>query len=139
MIGTVAPGLFTANASGQGLAAATVLRVRADGSLSYEAVSRFDAAQGKPVSVPIDLSNPAEQVFLLLFGTGFRGRSSLGAVGLLVGGLPVEALYAGPQGDFAGLDQLNLPLPRTLAGRGEVTVVLTVDGKTANPVTVTFK
>ncbi len=139
MIGTVAPGLFTANASGQGLAAATVLRVRTDGSLGYEAVSRFDAALGKSVSVPIDLSDPAEQVFLLLFGTGFRGRSSLGAVGLLVGGLPVEALYAGPQGDFAGLDQINLPLPRALAGRGEVTISLTVDGKTANPVTITFR
>ena len=37
---------------------------------------------------------------------------------------------AGPvaQGQFDGLDQLNLgPLPRSLAGRGEVEVVVTVD------------
>ncbi|HMZ22283.1 MAG TPA: BACON domain-containing carbohydrate-binding protein, partial [Blastocatellia bacterium] len=134
----VAPGLFATDASGKGLAAALALRVKADGSLSYEAVSRFDAASGRAVPVSIDLGNPAEQVFLILFGTGFRGRSSL-AVTLQVGGLPVEASYVGPQGEFAGLDQINLALPRALAGRGEVTVNLTVDGKTANSVTIAVK
>jgi len=45
-----------------------------------------------------------------------------------------------PQGQFAGLDQANLgPLPRTLAGRGEVNIMFTVSGKTANIVTVTFQ
>jgi len=138
-ISAVAPGLFSANASGQGIAAATVLRVKADNSQVYEEVSRFDAALGKAVPVPIDLSNPNEQVYLILFGTGFRGRSSLTATTLLIGGVPVSALYAGPQGDFAGLDQINLQLPRTLAGRGEVTISLTVNGKTANAVTITAK
>ena len=50
--------------------------------------------------------------------------------------------FAGPvaQGQFDGLDQINLgPLPRELAGRGEVDIVITVDGKQANVVTVTFE
>jgi len=38
-----------------------------------------------------------------------------------------------------GLDQLNLIVPRSLAGRGEVDVVLTVDGRTANTVKVNIK
>ncbi|MGH9671628.1 MAG: hypothetical protein ACRD44_00470, partial [Bryobacteraceae bacterium] len=39
-------------------------------------------------------------------------------------------------GEFAGLDQVNLRLSASLAGRGEVDIVLTVDGKTANVVRV---
>jgi uncharacterized protein (TIGR03437 family) len=34
---------------------------------------------------------------------------------------------------------VNVAVPRTLAGRGDVEVVLTVDGKTANPVTVSIR
>jgi uncharacterized protein (TIGR03437 family) len=49
----VAPGLFSANASGAGVASAVVLRIRADGSSLYEPVAQFDGA--KFVSVPIDL------------------------------------------------------------------------------------
>ena len=49
-------------------------------------------------------------------------------------------LGAVPQGQFVGLDQVNLgPLPRSLTGRGEVDIVLTVDGKVANTVTVTIQ
>jgi uncharacterized protein (TIGR03437 family) len=44
--------------------------------------------------------------------------------------------YAGPQGGFAGLDQVNIRVPRGLAVRGAVDVILVVDGKTANTVTV---
>lgn len=138
-IENVAPGLFTANASGQGVAAAVVLRVKADGSQVYEPVARFDQAQGRFVSVPIDVSDPNEQVFLLMFGTGFRKNSGPANVNVKIGGENVEALFAGAQGDLAGLDQLNLRVPRSLMGRGEVDVVFTVDGKTANTVRVNIK
>jgi uncharacterized protein (TIGR03437 family) len=131
-----APGLFTANASGQGLAAAVVLRIKADGAQVYEPVARFDSAQNRFVATPIDLSNPSDQVFLLLFGTGIRNRSSLASVSVKIGGVDAEALYAGAQGGFVGLDQVNARLPRSLSGRGEVDVVLTVDGKTANIVRI---
>src|SRR5262249_47359002 len=83
----VSPGLFAANADGQGVAAAQVLRVKADGSQSFESVSQFDAALKKYVARPIDLGSEGEQVYLVLYGTGIRGRSSLGAVALQVGGM----------------------------------------------------
>ncbi|MDQ3013791.1 MAG: hypothetical protein M3X11_24190, partial [Acidobacteriota bacterium] len=139
----VAPGLFSANASGQGLAAATVLRVKADGSQVYEPVVRFDQTQNKIVAVPIDvgpdLGNATDKVFLLLFGTGFHKPSALSAVNCKIGGTNAEVLYAGPQGDFVGLDQSNVRIPRSLKGRGEVDVVMTVDGKTANTVKINIK
>ncbi|MDX2030839.1 MAG: hypothetical protein SF339_09240 [Blastocatellia bacterium] len=135
-IADAAPGLFSASATGQGVAAAVALRIQANGAQSYEPVSRFDAALNRFVAVPIDLGNPTDQVFLLLFGTGLRNRSSLAAVSTRVGGAVVETLYAGPQGGFVGLDQLNIRLPASLAGRGEVVVALTVDGAIANPVQI---
>jgi uncharacterized protein (TIGR03437 family) len=134
----IAPAIFTANASGQGLPAATVLRIKPDGTQSYEAIARFDAAQNKIVAVPIDLSGN-DQVFLLLFGTGIRGRSALAAVGAKIGGLDAELLYAGAQGDLVGLDQVNLRLPQGLAGRGEIDLTLTVDDKMANTVKIVIK
>ncbi len=132
----VAPGLFSADASGKGLAAASVLRLRADGSQVYEPIVRFDPAQNKFVAAPIDLSNGNEQVFLILYGTGIRHRSALSAVRVSVGGVDSEVLFAGAQGGFAGLDQVNVRLARGLAGRGDVDVVLTVEGQPANTVRV---
>ena len=53
-----------------------------------------------------------------------------------IGGEPAEVIFAGPQGSFVGLDQVNLRIPRTLAGRGEVEVQLRVDGKATNTVRI---
>jgi uncharacterized protein (TIGR03437 family) len=47
--------------------------------------------------------------------------------------------FAGAQGDFVGLDQSNLRIPRSLAARGEVEVLLTVDAQVANPVRINIK
>jgi hypothetical protein len=110
------------------------LRVRTDGSQSFEPVAGFDTTQNKFVALPIDLGPATDQVFLVLFGTGLRFRSSLAAVTAKIGGADATVTFAGAVVDFIGLDQANLALPRSLIGRGEVDVVLMVDGKTANTV-----
>jgi uncharacterized protein (TIGR03437 family) len=51
----------------------------------------------------------------------------------------VEVVYAGAQGSFPGLDQVNLLLPATLRGAGMVTLTLTVDGAPANTVVVKIR
>jgi uncharacterized protein (TIGR03437 family) len=139
VIADVAPGLFAANATGQGAAAAVALRVKADGSQQYEPVVQFDSASGRFVTRPLDLGPDGEQVFLVLYGTGIRFRSSLTGVTARIGGENAPVSYAGSQTDFLGLDQCNVLIPRTLAGRGEVEVALTVDGKIANAVSVRIK
>jgi len=138
-INSVAPSLFAANSNGQGAAAAAALRVKADGSQIYEQAVRFDFGLSRYVTFPIDLGDPNDEVFLVLFGTGFRYRQSLSGVSVTIGGVPVEVLYVGEQGGFYGLDQINLRLPQTLAGRGEMDVVLKVDGRTANMVRINIK
>ena len=134
----IAPGLFTANAAGSGLAAAQIQRIRGAAS-TFEPTWRFDVATNKLVALPIDLGPSTDQVYLVLFGTGLRFRSALNAVKATVGGVSAEVVYAGVQPDFIGLDQVNMLLPRNLMGRGEVDVVLTVDGQVANTVRVNIK
>lgn len=138
-IEVVAPGLFSADASGRGLAMGVALRVKADGSQSFEPIARFDAEKRQFVAVPINPGSANDSVFLALFATGLRNRSSLGNVSVKIGGVDANALYAGPQGAFAGFDQLNVALPRSLAGRGEVDVAVMVDGKQANTLKVAVK
>jgi hypothetical protein len=119
-----------------GGAVALALRIMADGSQSFEPVAQFDSAQNRFVSVPIDLGPATDQVFLVLYGTGLKYRSSLSAVSCSIGGVNSEVLFVGAAPVFAGVDQVNVRLPRSLAGRGEVDIALFVDSKAANHVRV---
>jgi len=132
----VAPSLFTANANGAGVAAAYVEKFPADGEPTSQFVFEYDYQQQRRVPVPIDFGAETDGLYLNLFGTGIRGCDSLSSVTVTIGGESVEVRYAGDQGGFKGLDQVQVRLPRGLTGRGEVTVELTVEGVAANPVTI---
>ncbi|MEK7407617.1 MAG: hypothetical protein AAB225_21270 [Acidobacteriota bacterium] len=45
----------------------------------------------------------------------------------------------GRRRQYPGLDQVNVRIPRALAGKGEVPIALTVDGQKANAVTVSIR
>lgn len=138
---TFIPALFTANATGQGIAAAVVLRVR-DGQQLFEPVSRLEGSS--QVAIPIDLGldsgTAGDQVYLLLFGSGFRNFLQPSAMTVTVGGLNVPVLGYAAVAGLAGLDQCNIgPLPRSLAGHGDVNIVLMAGTKAANTVSVNIK
>lgn len=133
-IAATSPGVYSANQRGSGVAAAFALTARASGERVQTLL--FDPATFSPV--PVDLGGEGDQVFLLLFGTGIRGLT--GAATATVGGVSVPVLGAVPQGQFPGLDQVNIgPLPRSLAGRGELPIVIRADGQTANTVAVAIR
>lgn len=136
IITSIMPGLFSAAANGKGLAAADVQRVR-NGIATFE--SAVTVKQGQITAVPIDLGQPTDEVYLVLYTTGVRYRSDLSNISAAIGGIPIQVRFAGSQGKFVGLDQVNLLLPRSLAGRGEVDVELRVDGQIANTVRVSFR
>lgn len=140
LVDAVAPSIFAANANGQGIGAIVALRVSADGTQTYLSVASYDAAQQSFVATPLSLGAPTDQTFLILYGTGIRGRQNLTDVEVEIGNQAVPVTFAGAQGDFVGLDQVNIgALPRSLAGRGTVNVVLTVDDGRANRVTITIQ
>ena len=135
-VAPVAPGIFSANASGAGPAAATFLRVHPDGSRTEGLTFQPDAPVGSRLNIPIDLDSP-DELFLSFFGTGFRFQSS---TSVHIGGVAVPILGAVAQGQFDGLDQATLgPLSPTLVGRGEVNAVFIFDGIQANAVTVNIQ
>ncbi len=140
LVKAVAPGLFAANANGQGIGSLLALRVDAAGTQTYLPLSQFDAATQRFVTIPLSLGAATDQTFLILFGTGWRGRPALTDVVVEVGGAVIPVTFAGAQGDLVGLDQINVgPLPRTLAGRNSVNVDLRVDAKRSNRVTLTIQ
>jgi uncharacterized protein (TIGR03437 family) len=128
-ITSISPGIFSLNDSG--LAAAWVLRVSADGTQSLEPV--YEVQNGVVVPKPIDLGPVTDRVYLEIYGTGIRGASEVNdSVSVTMGGVSAVVSYAGPQGTLVGVDQVNAEIPRSLAGAGEISVVLS-PGPSYNP------
>jgi hypothetical protein len=132
------PGLFSANANGQGIAAAYLVRVKPDGTQRTEPISWFDSTLKKFIPVPIDVGSAADKLFLILHGTGIRRGKSVSAK---IGNVDAEVTFADKQGQFAGLDQINLRIPLNVnwVGKGEVNLSLNVDGKLSNAVSAFFR
>lgn len=122
VVARVAPGLFTADSSGSGEAAALATP---DG-LRY-------------FSPPFDVTIDGRPNFLVLFGTGFRNTVNLSRVQVTIDDVPTQVAYAGPQGVLVGLDQINVIIPPQLRGKGLVNLKLVVDGVEANAVQIRIK
>ncbi len=136
LVTATTPGLFSMNGAGKGVAAAQIIRVQAGGAQSVQSVAVFDAAQQLWVAVPIDTAN--DEIYLVLYGTGIRHRSSDQAVRCTINGVDAAVLYAGKQGSSTGLDQVNVALPPHLNG-GIASIAITADGTASNTVTITIK
>ena len=129
----VAPGLFTFNSGG--LAAAYVIVYHPDGTNAFEPVYAVGSG-GALIASPVSLGSAGDQAYLFLFGTGFDAART---PTVSVGGSTLPVAYAGPQGGYAGLDQANILLPGSLAGKGKVSIALTVNGLAANAVNITIQ
>ncbi len=138
-IAAVAPGLFTFESNGRGYAAGYALRVPVSGPASVTFFARLNPGTNTYVANPIEFGAATDRTFCVFFGTGLRGRTSLSNVRANTGGTNLPVDFASAQGDLVGLDQVNVEVPRTFATRGDVDVVLMVDGRNANTVRVNFK
>jgi uncharacterized protein (TIGR03437 family) len=134
-VATVAPSLFSVGAD---LAAASALSITPYAEVSIPVISCAGTAC---TAVPIDLSGPP--VYLSLYGTGFDLATTAGS-SCAIAGQVLPATYAGPQEEFAGLDQLNMLLPASLAGTGATSISCStasagVAPVTTNPVNLTIR
>jgi uncharacterized protein (TIGR03437 family) len=138
-IAQVSPALFTADSSGAGAAAALALAF--DSRPSPQVLPVFSCTNPPLVcgATPIDLGPAATSVYLELYGTGIKGRTGLSGVTAKIGAKALQVTYAGVQGTYAGLDQVNVLLDRSLTGQGALSLQLTVDGIAANPVLLNIK
>jgi uncharacterized protein (TIGR03437 family) len=136
-IASVAPGLFAANANGQGVAAATAVRIDATGTTV--AVPVFRCGDTPLSCIPTAIALDAGPVYLSLYGTGLRGTGSRPDVIVTIGGVPAPVLYAGPQPQYIGLDQVNLIIPDSLRGRGTVDLSLSIGSSSSNSVSIALQ
>jgi uncharacterized protein (TIGR03437 family) len=132
LVGTIAPGIFTANMTGRGVYAGQVVAGDPDGTQTTLNSAVWDAGTNQYDATPINLGPAGEQVYLVLYGTGLRRAD---AVAASVNGVTLPVSYFGAQPQFSGLDQLNLQVPASLAGAGLVNLAVTVNGQAANTVT----
>jgi len=129
-VAPTAPGIYSANQTGSGVAAATYIRItsreiRTEGYI-------FDPLTNADTGVP---AAAGDQIYLILYGTGLRGGPAVATVG------EIRVPVAGPvaQGQYEGLDQINLgPLPLRI-GPGSKQIVIRQGDDLANIVTVTFR
>jgi uncharacterized protein (TIGR03437 family) len=128
-LAATAPGLFVTDDDSH-FVKANVIKVSAGGAQTVQLP--YQLVGGILRALPVDLGAPGDVAVLVLYGTGVRGRTNLNQVSATIGGVSVPVAYAGAQGQFPGLDQINLTIPRSLAGRGMVDVIVTVQGQATN-------
>ncbi|MFN7922267.1 MAG: hypothetical protein U0Q16_19340 [Bryobacteraceae bacterium] len=119
----LAPAVFSTDGTGTGTAAGLV----------YQRNGAAPTALVGTTAEPIRVLG-AETV-VALFGTGIR-RAAAGTVQATIAGIPMDVLFAGPQGQYDGLDQVNIRLSPVLSGLGQVQVVVFAEGRAANSVTI---
>jgi uncharacterized protein (TIGR03437 family) len=134
-----AASFFTLNQ--HGLAAATAVRVHPGGMQTPVTTAACTSAGGcKPV--PIDVTG--DPVYLSLYGTGFETPNLLDVILYCsINNQPASVVdFVGPQGQYPGLDQVNLRLASSLAGSGDSVVSCYFTGgpsETINEVHITIK
>jgi uncharacterized protein (TIGR03437 family) len=132
-IAAVAPGVLQMN--GSGLAAAYVVDVASGGAQTVQQIYTTNST-GATVANPIAVSSG--NAYLVLFGTGIAGGGTA-LTSVTINGVSATVLYAGPQGGDSGLDQVDVLIPASLAGKGNVEVQVVAEGIAANPVEITIQ
>ncbi len=136
LIAPAAPGIFTATSDGQGVAAAQT---------TNDGVNYLNIVNGDGTARDVDAGTVARPNVLVLYVTGVRHAPAANpndtngvaeAVTVTIQGVPTQVLYAGLQGGFAGLDQVNVIIPPELAGLGSVKIKISVNGHLSNVVTM---
>ena len=126
-----APGIFTASSDGNGGPAAFWT---ADGIVN----NRVTNPDGSLSPIPAN-------TYLILFGTGIRRAPDLnpnntnGVAEVTTanfGNLTAPVDYAGVQGYYVGLDQINVQIPVSLTGKGQTALTINVNGKLTNTVQI---
>lgn len=134
LITSVSPGIFTVKGDGTGVPLATVIGVRDDGTTVP--FTPYQCSAGACTIAPILLPDRLSDLYIVLYGTGIRNYHSIHAA---LGSLVPEVVYVGAQGQYAGLDQVNLHLKAPVSPSGLQSLRLQVDGILSNAVSILFQ
>ena len=130
-VATVAPGLFSANGNGKGVASGQFV---ANLGIGTAVPTASCPATGPCTANPLNVSSGTS--ILVLYGTGIHNRVNLSDVTVVIGAQTLPAFYAGSSPDAPGADQVNVVLPKSLSGANTVFVTVSIAGTVSNQVTV---
>jgi uncharacterized protein (TIGR03437 family) len=142
LVAPVNPGIYTALANGQGTAAAiavcsgtcTGYKNSLGGGQFWE-YTFTPGCTAEPCTTPISWG-ANDSLVIELYGTGIRHLAALSDLSASIGKTNLTLEYAGAQANDIGLDQVNVNIPASLHGAGQVQLVLTAKD-TVNNITVT--
>ncbi len=142
----LAPVIPSANPDLQGPPNALLRRFKPSGEVPEPPPYQFNAAIGRNVTRPIDLTPAGDVVFLSLFLSGISqapntdgnpGNGGAENIRVIVGGEILTPTFAGPTG-APGQDQIDVQLPRSLIGAGLVSCAVTGSGFASNSFELEF-
>lgn len=128
-----APALFAADASGSGVAAAFLTLAHADGT--QDVVAAFQCSSAGCTTVPLSLGAASDVAELSFYGSGFDAGTG---AQVRLGTMTLTPDYAAAQGQYPGLDQVNVRIPASMAGSGlqQLSVVI---GAVSNSLLIEFR
>ena len=88
------------------------------------------------LSQPVSAGSATNPVYLVIVGSGLGSATAATAT---IGGVNATVTYAGPEGTYPGVDQYNILIPPSLAGKGQANVVVTAAGLPSNTVNITIQ
>jgi uncharacterized protein (TIGR03437 family) len=141
-VAPVNPGIYTASANGQGTASGIAVCTgtctgykNSLGNSQFWEYTFTPGCTAEPCTVPISWG-ANDSLVIELYGTGIRNRAALSDISASIGRTSLSVEFAGAQGADIGLDQVNVAIPQSLRGAGQVQLVLTAQD-TVNNITVT--
>ena len=128
LIDSLVPALFSITGSGAGTALGASVLTHPDGSQTVA-----------PLTQPVDLGQPGDSAALVLYASGLRHVDSEATVAIFAGDRRLPVQYAGTQGVYTGVDQINVNLPTELRSAGPIALRVVVQGLSSNSVIVNIK
>ncbi len=138
-ITAVSPALFSANGDGKGAALATAIRISVDDSSNSQPAYECREEPESCVPFAVDLGAETDRVNLRLSATGVRSLTDPAAFAVRIGDENAVMVSVQPSDAAGGVDLVTVRLPRSLAGRGELSVVLIAGEVESNAVKVHVK
>jgi uncharacterized protein (TIGR03437 family) len=130
----VSPGIFTIKGNGSGVPFAAITVVFDDGSTQN--LPAYNCAVGGCAAVPVGIPEATKEMYIVLYGTGFRNLRNVSAS---VGPIAAEVVYVGPHSQFTGVDQINLRLGNVEGLTRRQSLILRADGTESNATELLFQ
>ncbi len=149
-VAPTSPAFFTASQNGSGVPAGYITRVAAG---TFQQTNEQIASYSNGTVTPITIDRRGDEIYLILFGTGLRyapntngaNDIALGGGGTIanvaesvevtIGGKRARVDFAGAQGGFYGLDQLNVQIPADAIASPTASLIIKVRDANGNLIT----